>query len=109
MGVPLFVRHPRGMELTEAGEALLQEAGQVLASSERLEAAVEELGRRHTTGIAWRPLSDVQIEIRTAAAWRSANRSPLLRSLVDVLPAAAAVANVSESCRSSRSTPPTAQ
>jgi DNA-binding transcriptional LysR family regulator len=266
VGVPLFVRHPRGMELTEAGEALLQEARQVLASSDRLEAAVEELGRGHTealrlglppglppgllpdliaalretepdahvdvrelttpeqlaalgdgsldlglvrepvddsrlarrtllveplgvslpashrladrsnltlreladelfvcfprawapslhdvlvnelreqgiqarfqdsaqlsttegmvaaglgitlsappwldgsTGIVWRPLSDVQIEIRTAAAWRSANRSPLLRSLVDVLPAAAGAANVSESCRSSRSTPPT--
>jgi DNA-binding transcriptional LysR family regulator len=47
VGVPLFVRHPRGMELTEAGEALLQEARQVLASSDRLEAAVEELGRGH--------------------------------------------------------------
>jgi len=247
VGVPLFVRHPRGMELTEAGEALLQEARQVLASSERLEATVEELSRGHTeglrlglppglppgllpdllaalrerepdarvdvrelttpeqlaalgdgsldlglvrepvdddrlsrrtllveplgvslpathrlaerfeltlreladelfvcfprawapslhdvlvnelreqgirarfqdsaqlsttegmvagglgitlsappwlegaTGIVWRPLSDVQIEIRTAAAWRSANRSPLLRALVDLLPAA---------------------
>jgi DNA-binding transcriptional LysR family regulator len=40
-------------------------------------------------GIVWRPLSDVSIEIRTAAAWRSANRSPLLRALVDLLPAAA--------------------
>jgi DNA-binding transcriptional LysR family regulator len=40
-------------------------------------------------GIVWRPLSDVQIEIRTAAAWRAANRSPLLRALVDLLPAAA--------------------
>src|SRR5215212_3237528 len=45
VGVPLFVRHPRGVELTEAGEALLQEARQVLASSDRLEAAVEELVR----------------------------------------------------------------
>jgi hypothetical protein len=36
----------------------------------------------------WRPLTDVRIEIRTAAAWRSANRSPLLRALVDLLPAA---------------------
>jgi DNA-binding transcriptional LysR family regulator len=248
VGVPLFVRHPRGMELTEAGEALLQEARQVLASSERLEAAMEELGRGHTeglrlglppglppgllpdllaalrdrepdarvevrelttpeqltalgdgsldlglvrepvddgglsrrtllveplgvslpathplaerseltlreladelfvcfprawapslhdvlanelreqgiqarfqdsaqlsttegmvaaghgitlsappwldgaTGIVWRPLSDVQIEIRTAAAWRSANRSPLLKAMVDVLPVVA--------------------
>jgi DNA-binding transcriptional LysR family regulator len=40
------------------------------------------------TGIVWRPLSDVQIEIRTAAAWRSANRSPLLKAMVDLLPAA---------------------
>jgi DNA-binding transcriptional LysR family regulator len=39
-------------------------------------------------GIVWRPLSDVRIEIRTAAAWRAANRSPLLRALVDLLPAA---------------------
>ncbi|HMJ95984.1 MAG TPA: LysR family transcriptional regulator [Thermoleophilaceae bacterium] len=267
VGVPLFVRHPRGMELTEAGEALLLEARQVLASSDRLEAAVEELGRGHTeslrlglppglppgllpellaalrdtepaarvevrelttpeqlaalddgtldlglvrepvedrqlsrrtllveplgvslpaahrlaerseltlrelaeelfvcfprawapslhdvlvtelreqgiqarfqdsahlsttegmvaaglgitlsappwldgaSGIVWRPLSDVQIEIRTAAAWRTSNRSPLLKAMVDILPTAAAPANVSESCRSSSSTPPTA-
>jgi DNA-binding transcriptional LysR family regulator len=39
-------------------------------------------------GIAWRPLTDPQIEIRTAAAWRSSNRSPLLRALVDLLPPA---------------------
>jgi DNA-binding transcriptional LysR family regulator len=39
-------------------------------------------------GIVWRPLSDVRIEIRTAAAWRAANRSPLLRVLIDLLPAA---------------------
>jgi hypothetical protein len=39
-------------------------------------------------GIVWRPLADVNIEIRTAAAWRAANRSPLLRALVDLLPAA---------------------
>jgi hypothetical protein len=32
-----------------------------------------------TAGIVWRPLSDVRIEIRTAAAWRAANPSPLLR------------------------------
>jgi DNA-binding transcriptional LysR family regulator len=37
--------------------------------------------------IVWRPLTDVTIEIRTAAAWRAANRSPLLRILVDLLPA----------------------
>jgi hypothetical protein len=42
-----------------------------------------------TAGIVWRPLSDVRIEIRTAAAWRAANPSPLLRALVDLLPAAA--------------------
>jgi DNA-binding transcriptional LysR family regulator len=43
-------------------------------------------------GIVWRPLRDVRIEIRTAAAWRPANRSPLLRALVDLLPAADAEA-----------------
>jgi DNA-binding transcriptional LysR family regulator len=37
-------------------------------------------------GIVWRSLTDVQIEIRTAAAWRPSNRSPLLRALVDLLP-----------------------
>jgi DNA-binding transcriptional LysR family regulator len=37
-------------------------------------------------GIVWRPLTDVQIEIRTAAAWRASNRSPLLRAVVDLLP-----------------------
>jgi DNA-binding transcriptional LysR family regulator len=39
-------------------------------------------------GIVWRPLTDVEIEIRTAAAWRASNRSPLLRALVDLLPPA---------------------
>jgi hypothetical protein len=34
------------------------------------------------------PLSDVRIEIRTASAWRAANRSPMLRGLLDLLPAA---------------------
>jgi DNA-binding transcriptional LysR family regulator len=42
-------------------------------------------------GIVWRPLTDVQIEIRTVAAWRGSNRSPLLRALVDLLPAAESV------------------
>ena len=37
-------------------------------------------------GIVWSPLADVRIEIRTAAAWRSTNRSPLLRALVAALP-----------------------
>ena len=39
-------------------------------------------------GIVWRPLTDVEIEVRTAAAWRASNRSPALRALVDLLPAA---------------------
>jgi DNA-binding transcriptional LysR family regulator len=37
-------------------------------------------------GVVWRPIADARIEIRTAAAWRAANRSPLLRSLVQLLP-----------------------
>jgi DNA-binding transcriptional LysR family regulator len=43
-----------------------------------------------TPGIVWRPLAGTRIEIRTAAAWRNDNRSPLLRALVGVLPSAAA-------------------
>jgi DNA-binding transcriptional LysR family regulator len=39
-------------------------------------------------GIVWRPLTDVDIQIRTAAAWRPANRSPLLAALVRTLPVA---------------------
>src|SRR3954464_7874325 len=45
VGVPLFTRHARGVELTEAGEVLLVEAREVLARSDRLEEAVEELAR----------------------------------------------------------------
>jgi DNA-binding transcriptional LysR family regulator len=37
-------------------------------------------------GITWRPIAGARIEIRTAAAWRPGNRSPLLRSLVQLLP-----------------------
>jgi DNA-binding transcriptional LysR family regulator len=36
-------------------------------------------------GIEWRPLAGADIEIRTAAAWRRENRSPLLRELLAVL------------------------
>jgi hypothetical protein len=52
-------------------------------SSRRTRAASLRASRR-----TWRPLSDVHIQIRTAAAWRAANRSPLLRTLVDLLPRA---------------------
>jgi DNA-binding transcriptional LysR family regulator len=45
VGVPLFVRHPRGMELTEAGEVLLAEAREVLVRAERFDETVEELAR----------------------------------------------------------------
>src|SRR3954463_15858608 len=45
VGVPLFTRHPRGVELTEAGEVLLAEAREVLARADRLEQAVGELAR----------------------------------------------------------------
>lgn len=45
VGVPLFVRHARGVALTQAGETLLREAREVLARSDRLEVAVEDLRR----------------------------------------------------------------
>src|SRR3954447_12397403 len=48
VGLPLFVRHPRGVALTEAGEALLQEARDVLDRSDRLEKTVEDLRRGAT-------------------------------------------------------------
>src|SRR3954449_9618415 len=51
VGLPLFVRHPRGMELTEAGEALLEEARRLLAGSDRLEATVDELRRGRTASL----------------------------------------------------------
>lgn len=49
--MPLFTRHARGVELTEAGEVLLGEAREVLARADRLEDAVEELGRGDATGL----------------------------------------------------------
>jgi DNA-binding transcriptional LysR family regulator len=51
VGLPLFVRHPRGMQLTEAGEALLEEARALLGSSKRFEASVDELRRGRTAGM----------------------------------------------------------
>src|SRR3712207_9219430 len=45
VGLPLFVRHPRGVELTAAGTALLEEARGVLGRSDRLEGAIEDLRR----------------------------------------------------------------
>jgi DNA-binding transcriptional LysR family regulator len=51
VGLPLFVRHARGMELTEAGEALLEEARALLDSSERFEESIEELRRGRTAGL----------------------------------------------------------
>src|SRR3954469_13120734 len=51
VGLPLFVRHPRGVELTEAGTALLEEPRAVLGGSDRLEPAVEELRRGRTAGV----------------------------------------------------------
>ena len=52
VGVPLFVRHPRGVTLTEAGAALLAEARAVLGQSDRLEAAVEGLRRGDAARLA---------------------------------------------------------
>src|SRR4051794_26564729 len=51
VGLPLFVRHPRGVELTEAGEVLLEEARAVLGGSDRLEATVDELRRGRTASL----------------------------------------------------------
>src|SRR4051812_49290650 len=45
VGLPLFVRHPRGVALTEAGEALLREARELLERSEKLEKTVDDLRR----------------------------------------------------------------
>ena len=47
MGLPLLIRHPRGVELTDAGKVLLEEARAVLGGSERLEATVQELRRAY--------------------------------------------------------------
>jgi DNA-binding transcriptional LysR family regulator len=51
VGLPLFIRHPRGMELTEAGTVLLEEARAVLGRAERLESTVQELQRGRTAGL----------------------------------------------------------
>src|SRR5215208_1759654 len=51
VGLPLFIRHPRGVELTEAGQVLLAEARAVLGESDRFETAVEELRRGRTSGL----------------------------------------------------------
>src|SRR4051794_1296116 len=45
VGLPLFVRHPRGVALTEAGEALLREARELLERSDKLEKTVDDLRR----------------------------------------------------------------
>src|SRR3954447_10936565 len=45
VGLPLFVRHARGVALTEAGESLVEEARDVLDRSDRLEKTVEDLRR----------------------------------------------------------------
>src|SRR3954452_17101271 len=51
VGLPLFVRQPRGVALTDAGAALLEEAREVLARAERLESTVDELRRGKTAGL----------------------------------------------------------
>src|SRR4051794_25259357 len=45
VGMPLFVRGPRGVQLTQAGETLLQDARDVLERSDRLGESVEQLRR----------------------------------------------------------------
>src|SRR3954454_7271844 len=51
VGVPLFIRHPRGMALTEAGAVLLGEARELLGRSEQLERTVDELRTGRTKGL----------------------------------------------------------
>src|SRR3954451_10500326 len=50
-GLPLFVRHPRGVRLTKAGEELLEEARGLLGSSDRFEETVDQLRRGRTAGL----------------------------------------------------------
>src|SRR3954465_14513897 len=51
VGVPLFTRHARGVELTEAGGGLLAEAREVIARADRLDETREELARGDATGL----------------------------------------------------------
>src|SRR3954447_10822473 len=57
VGLPLFVRHPRGVALTDAGGALLIEARDLLDRSDRLERGGGGLrrGGAGTLGIAIAP------------------------------------------------------
>jgi DNA-binding transcriptional LysR family regulator len=43
VGMPLFVRGPRGVSLTDAGETLLTEARELLERSDRLRESMEQL------------------------------------------------------------------
>src|SRR3954452_6055434 len=45
VGVPLFLRVPRGVELTEAGRVLVQAARRLVADSERALARSQRAGR----------------------------------------------------------------
>jgi hypothetical protein len=68
----------------EASEQLSTTVGRV-AAGEGITLS-RHAWRENVPSIVWRPLTDFEIEVRTAAAWRPTNRSPLLKALVDVLP-----------------------
>src|SRR3954467_8667733 len=52
VGVPLFTRHARGMELTQAGTVLLAGALGGLPGADRVEQAVDELARGEADGLS---------------------------------------------------------
>jgi DNA-binding transcriptional LysR family regulator len=52
LGVPLFVRHPRGVTLTEVGEAVAAEVGAILDGAERLKETAQRAARGEAGRIA---------------------------------------------------------
>ena len=55
MGTPLFVRHPKGVRLTAAGEALLPEARALLDRAARLKDTLHGDGARGTLSLGYVP------------------------------------------------------
>jgi DNA-binding transcriptional LysR family regulator len=88
LGVSLPAGHPLAARVDagfEASEHLSTTQGMLAAGLALTFSAAPWL--EGVEGIVWRPLADARIEIRTAAAWRPGNRSPVLQSLVRALPA----------------------